>query len=213
MKNIVLTSFILLSSFAAQATLIGNLEPRDSIINPLTTPSRIKELPAVCKDRTSFNTALENALQNGPAEGTVKRILAFKADRMLYLLNANDEVVKMYPMVMGGDPLGHKQFSGDGKTPEGRYEVELKNSKSLYNLALKVSYPNKDDRAFAASKGKNAGGDIMIHGFPKDKVAWWAVFAVHPFADWTAGCIAVNDAQIAEIFELVEVKTLIDICP
>ena len=112
----------------------------------------------------------------------------------MHLLSGST-VVKSYDISLGNQPVGHKQFSGDGKTPEGIYYVDRFNPRSAYHLSVGISYPNAADRAFAESQGRDPGGDIFIHGrgpdgnnlFPRQR-------------DWTAGCIAVTDEEIQEIY-------------
>src|SRR4051794_29353342 len=58
---------------------------------------------------------------------------------------------------------GPKQREGEEKTPEGRYEIDWRNPKSMDYLSLHISYPNTDDRRNAEAGGFPAGGDIMIH--------------------------------------------------
>lgn len=203
------------STAIAASNLYGNLNLRNLVPGEeeAKTPSRAKALPPICTDRSPLEQALQDVDANGFAQGSVAKILVIKNERVMYTLNAQGKLIAKYYVALGSDPVGHKQFEGDGKTPEGRYNIEFKNSKSTYNLALRVSYPNTEDREFAKSQGKSAGGDIMIHGFPKERLAWYAVAAVHPLADWTMGCIAVTDAEIKEIFDNTAVKTVVDICP
>lgn len=143
----------------------------------------------------------------GPA---VTGIEVHKAERKMYLLH-NGRVLKTYDVKLGGNPVGHKQFEGDHKTPEGVYFISHKNPKSTYHLSLGVSYPNDADRAFAASQGKQPGGDIFIHGGPPKKVSGRP--RVPRNADWTAGCIAVTDKEIEEIFSMIQTRTSIRILP
>ena len=72
--------------------------------------------------------------------------------------------VRRFDICMASGVLGPKRFSGDLQVPEGHYEIEAFNPTSRYHLALRVSYPNADDRRFAAANGLEPGGDIMIHG-------------------------------------------------
>ncbi len=144
---------------------------------------------------------------NGP---TVTGIEIHKAERKMYLLHQGT-VLRTYDIALGGNPVGHKQFEGDGKTPEGVYFISHKNPKSTYHLSLGVSYPNDADRAFAASQGKQPGGDIFIHGGPPKKVSGRP--RVLRNADWTAGCIAVTDKEIEEIFSMIETRTSVRILP
>ena len=65
-----------------------------------------------------------------------------------------DAVIKTYTGLQFGDaPVGHKQFEGDERTPEGRYSIDTRNPNSAYHLSLRVSYPNAHDRAYAAARG------------------------------------------------------------
>lgn len=136
----------------------------------------------------------------GPA---VTQVQVHKADRKLYLFH-NEKVLKEYDIGLGFAPVGHKQFEGDGKTPEGAYTISHRNPNSEFYLSLGVDYPNDADRAYAASIGKPPGGDIFIHGGPNKKVTK---------RDWTAGCIAVTDRQIETIYSMVNPGTPILILP
>ena len=133
----------------------------------------------------------------------VTLIEVHKAARRMYLFH-NTEVLREYKIHLGGNPIGHKQFEGDGKTPEGAYFISYRNPNSTYHLSLKISYPNEADRAFAKSQGKKPGGDIFIHGASNE---WFAG------RDWTAGCIAVKDREMEEIFSMVQTGVPINIFP
>ncbi len=137
---------------------------------------------------------------SGPA---VTAIIVDKSDRQMFLLN-NSKVLKTFTVHLGFTPKGHKQFEGDGKTPEGQYRISHRNPKSQYHLSLGVSYPNAQDRAFAEAAGKPPGGDIFIHGGPPRPV---------DKHDWTAGCIAVTNEEMELIYAMVEPGTPIFIRP
>jgi murein L,D-transpeptidase YafK len=83
-------------------------------------------------------------------------------------------------------------------------------ARSRFHLALRISYPNAADRASAQRRGVPPGGDIMIHGLPNG-LGWLA--GLHLWHDWTDGCVAVTDAQIDEIWPLVDVGTAVEIKP
>lgn len=141
----------------------------------------------------------------GKPRPEVTRIHVAKGDRVLYLLDGQ-KVVKKYPIHLGFAPEGHKQFEGDGKTPEGTYRIDRRNPNSRYYLSLGVSYPNRQDAAFAQSQGKQPGGDIFIHGIGRYDQSRLP-------KDWTAGCIAVDNDQIEEIYAMVKDGTVITIAP
>ncbi len=133
----------------------------------------------------------------------VTRVVVFKGDRRMHLFH-NDQILKSYDFGLGFAPIGDKKIEGDGKTPEGRYLIDRKNPNSEYYLSVGISYPNEADLAEAEALGKPAGGDIFIHGTP------------NPFrqkGDWTWGCISVQNAEIEDIYAMVNVGTVIDIYP
>ena len=133
----------------------------------------------------------------------VTRIQVFKEARILQLIHERT-LLKAYKFELGFAPSGHKVFEGDGRTPEGAYRINRENPNSQYHLSLGISYPNANDIAKARSMGKNPGGDIFIHGTPK---------VVAGERDWTVGCIAVTDAEMEEIYAMVNVGTKIFIYP
>jgi murein L,D-transpeptidase YafK len=133
----------------------------------------------------------------------VTQIQVHKADRMMYLLH-DDKVLASYDVGLGFEPVGHKQFEGDGKTPEGQYFISYKNPNSDYHLSLKISYPNEADVAYAASQNKPSGGDIFIHGGPNDRT---------DKRDWTWGCIAVSDRDMEVVYSMVKPGTAIFLLP
>ena len=73
-----------------------------------------------------------------------------------------------------------------------------------------MSYPDDKDKARAAASGFSPGGDIFIHGQPNGLRKF---FNGHPRKDWTAGCIAVTDAEMREIWSLVPTGAPIVIHP
>ena len=134
----------------------------------------------------------------------ITEIVVKKSKRKLYLFSG-DEIIKSDKVDLGFTPEGHKNFEGDGKTPEGSYKIDRKNANSKYHLSIGISYPNPKDRHFAKLKGKLPGGDIFIHG--TDKPFRWFQ------RDWTAGCIALSNKEISEIYNLVKIGTPIFIEP
>jgi murein L,D-transpeptidase YafK len=135
--------------------------------------------------------------------------LVLKAPRRLLLLRGG-RVLRDYPIALGPSPAGPKRHQGDGRTPEGRYRIDARVVESRFHRALRISYPNEADRAFARRAGVAPGGDVMIHGLPNGE-RW--VGEEHRAFDWTNGCIAVTDDEMSEIWELVDDGTPIEIRP
>jgi murein L,D-transpeptidase YafK len=132
-----------------------------------------------------------------PADTKADQLLIDKSDRVLIAYAAGREVVRYQNIRFGDVPTGHKRFEGDERTPEGTYRISGRNPKSAYHLSLRISYPNAADRAFAKAKGRSPGGNIFIHGQPN---AWPGP----PIArDWTDGCIALSNAEIQQLWNIV----------
>lgn len=136
------------------------------------------------------------------------RILVDKSERTLVLF-ADSRPIRTYPISLGLNPRGHKRFEGDKRTPEGIYLIDGKNPNSAYHLSLHISYPNEQDVRVARERGWDPGGMIMIHGLPTGLIKASSKYEV----DWTDGCIAVSNAAIEEIWQLVDEGTLIEIMP
>ena len=147
----------------------------------------------------------------------IDRIVIQKKTRQMHLLSQG-RIYKTYNVNFGfGSLQGNKIVRGDGRTPEGLYHVEGKNPQSKFTLALRVSYPNNYDKAWARANGITAlGGDIMIHGYQSDRTKKENLIkrlTENPKFDWTEGCVAVSDKEIREIYPLISVGTAIEICP
>ena len=168
---------------------------------------------------------LASMVSTEPPESSF-RILIKKSERKLYLyetVGGKEQLRKTYSIALGNTPTGHKRQQGDGRTPEGEYYLTHKNPKSNYYLSLGVSYPNISDAdaglksglitkaqhqeivSAILSKAKppqntKLGGDIFIHGGGKTN-------------DWTLGCVALENEDIKELFDLLPVKTPVRIVP
>ncbi len=146
-------------------------------------------------------------------------ILIEKSQRWLVVFDG-EKPVKAYRAALGFG-RGDKQREGDGCTPEGRFHVCVKNPKAKFTLSLGISYPNIEDaerglkdglitqdqhdrivRAVRAGRQPPwktpLGGEIMIHGSGSGR-------------DWTRGCIALDDADIRELYRRIPVGTAVTI--
>ena len=142
--------------------------------------------------------------------GEVTEIRIDKSEHTLELL-AGAEVVRTYKAALGPGGAGPKQFEGDKRTPVGTYRVSGR-IKNLFHQFLVVSYPNDEDRRrFAELKqrgevppGRGVGHSIGIHGVGGAEYA-----GTHKQADWTLGCVALDDDEIDEVARLVKDGTKI----
>ncbi len=137
----------------------------------------------------------------------IELIVVKKAERRMELWSGGRMVHAMEGVSLGDAPVGHKQFEGDEKTPEGRYVIDYRNPDSSYHLSLRISYPDQAAIDHAAAQGRSPGGQIFIHGQPNE-----LPLGRLP-GDWTDGCIAVSDEEIEALWEAVPVGTPIEIYP
>jgi lipoprotein-anchoring transpeptidase ErfK/SrfK len=131
-------------------------------------------------------------------------ILVSKIDRRLMVYRGG-HLVKTYSVAIGRSGSSSKRHAGDRATPEGKYSIIQKRPKSSYYKALLINYPNEEDRRrFSAAKERGSiprsvgiGGSVEIHGGGKDGM--------------TYGCIALDNAHMAELYDMVEVGTRVTI--
>ena len=150
------------------------------------------------------------------------RLVVRKKARTLELYDG-EKFVKSYSVVLGFAPEGDKEIEGDGKTPEGKFYVFTKNRQSKFHLSLGISYPEKDDakRGLAAGlitipEHDDIAKAIESGKMPPQKTALGGEIYIHgggTASDWTWGCVAMNNAEIEELFETVPVGTAVEILP
>jgi len=138
------------------------------------------------------------------ADREIHSVVVVKADRKLYLYKDGD-LIKTYPVGLGRSGWSDKQRARDNATPEGRYRIIGKNSRTPYHRALLINYPNEDDREeFHRAKQKGLlprtagiGGSIEIHGGGNKGM--------------TYGCISLANNHIEELYTFLTVGTPIAI--
>ncbi len=153
-------------------------------------------------------------------------ILVHKAGRRLDLL-ADGRIAKSYVVNLGLAPTGDKEKQGDFRTPEGELFVCSKNARSRFTRFLALAYPSPAHVARAAlarrasaaidravrnaylrrdrcpPQGTAMGGAVGIHG----SGGWARSPGGFLVVDWTWGCIGLRDADILELFDVVQVGT------
>jgi len=119
---------------------------------------------------------------------------------------------RSFPIALGRFE-GPKQAEGDGRTPEGRYQIVLPGRTSRFHRFIDFDYPSVEDARAAHARGliddedygailmaqrrgrmppqdTPLGGGLGIHGEGerwRDASEW---------IDWTYGCIALRDEAI-----------------
>ncbi|MGI9437497.1 MAG: L,D-transpeptidase family protein [Geminicoccaceae bacterium] len=143
------------------------------------------------------------------AQAPADLVVIYKGERLLQL-KRHGRVIRSFDIALGAEPKGHKRREGDGRTPEGVYTLDWRNSSSQFYRSMHVSYPREEDQTSATRWGESPGGLIMIHGLPNGRRAR---DVGHPRNDWTNGCIAVRNEEMDEIWSLVDDGTTIIIFP
>jgi len=131
---------------------------------------------------------------------------------------ADDVVFEGVAFGAAGVKEKHKQ--GDHVTPRGRYAVGWISKQSKFHYFIGLNYPSVQDAergvrngvitevAYARIKDSHHGGHtppqttplggfIGIHGVGKGSLE------IHRMANWTEGCIALENKQIERLVELV----------
>jgi murein L,D-transpeptidase YafK len=147
--------------------------------------------------------------------GAIDRIVIKKAAHVLEAWSG-ERLLRTYRVAIGSGGAGAKRTEGDGRTPEGRYRVDRRHRSRAFHRFLHVSYPNADDvrafreavRAGRVPRGARIGGDIGIHGEAR---GWEG--APHKFVDWTAGCVALDNDEIEELFAAARPGAQVEIVP
>ncbi len=165
---------------------------------------------------------LASPLTAAPATEPALSLIVLKAERRLEV-RRGEQTVKTYRIGLGHTPTGTKQRQGDGRTPEGTFYVCVKNPRSRFHLSLGLSYPTPADAARGRREGliTQAEHDAILaahrkHGSPPWNTALGGEIFIHgngSGSDWTLGCIALDDADMDELFGLVAKGTAVEIRP
>jgi uncharacterized SAM-binding protein YcdF (DUF218 family) len=153
------------------------------------------------------------------------RIIVHKSQGLLELFD-DAALVKKYACITGGND-GDKEREDDRKTPLGAFRIVYKNPQSKYHLSLGLDYPNREDADRGLRTGlitreqydgilgalksdlsreenqkklwyTPLGGEIFIHGFGTGRTG-------------TAGCVALSNADIEELYAILPIGTPVEI--
>lgn len=189
----------------------------------------LQEIPAVmciggCEDEASMHEPLAgdeflngdrplSTLMEGDIDPAQTSILIEKSKHRLTLYYQG-EALKAYPVVFGESPTGDKRREGDRKTPEGILRIRDLYPHPDWSKFLWLDYPNpaswrKHWRSKLAGEidwNATVGSEVGIHGTPSDDL-------IANRTDWTWGCPSLTNADVDEIYEVVQVGTIVEIIP
>jgi len=166
--------------------------------------------------RTAFpDRPLAELLDELSPEGGIISLHIDKSDRKLQVLS-DSVVIKIYPVVLGGNPVGDKRMEGDQKTPEGRFQIRSLYPHARWSKFLWIDYPTAEsEQKFEQAKASGEipsdatiGGEIGIHGVPEGMDHW-----IDAGENWTLGCISLKNVHIDEIYDEVRKGTVVIIVP
>jgi murein L,D-transpeptidase YafK len=189
--------------------------------------SCISPTPEVPAKKTSGFSSMLSSL-----DGRL-RLVIWKSQYTLTLYKGNTPV-KTYRAVFGkGYRDGDKQMTGDKRTPEGEFYVCTMNHSKRFYKFMGLSYPGVKHAEYGLRDNiitpneyaliKKAieerqqppwdtrlGGAVGIHGRMLDD-------AVSPQAlsrqNWTDGCVALDNADMDELYSVVSLGTPVTILP
>ncbi|MCO4743831.1 MAG: L,D-transpeptidase family protein [Proteobacteria bacterium] len=143
-----------------------------------------------------------------------------KSDRVLSVLSSDTTLVN-WPIGLGGAPAGDKIRQGDQKTPNGTFRIVTRNPKSLYHLFLGISYPDAADAERGMERGwlTETQSDAIAESEANETKPPWnttlgGAIGIHgggSSADWTLGCIALDNPHIEELWDLAPHGTRVTI--
>ncbi len=154
----------------------------------------------------------------------VDEVRVYKRKHRMQML-FEGKVQKTYKVMLGRGGMAPKSMEGDNLVPEGSYILDYRNPNSRFYRSIHISYPDAADIERARRDGVNPGGDIFIHGMPNniaeiddvlrdlglEGIDQDTVEIMFPRIDWTAGCVAVKNREMEEIWQNVKEPTPITI--
>ena len=151
------------------------------------------------------------------------RVIVVKSTGKLYLFDS-ETLIRSYPFVLGPEPVGQKERAGDGRTPEGRFRVCAKNSRSANHRFLGISYPDREAAGRGLQSGLISSGEAQAISDAHDQgrcpswtTALGGALGLHGSSGTpgkqTAGCIALADRHIRELFDVLRIGDEVEILP
>lgn len=164
----------------------------------------------------------------GNVQASTYLLEVHKSANELIVKDGND-VIKRYRIASGKGGHGTKTRSGDNKTPVGAYKILEMHDQTRFHFFMHINYPNSLDAWYGYSNrlinGREfkdivtahrsellppqdtaLGGSIGLHGIgeiTEEKLS------IHDRLDWTDGCIALTNEEIAELRQFVSIGTTI----
>ncbi len=220
----------------------ANATPNDVVADaiPAATPTSV---PTPNPNFASPKSAIQSGISLSVLARRLKlplplpdaRVVVLKRQRRLELWSGA-RLVKRYRVALGANPVGAKMRQHDSRTPEGHFRICTRNAvNSAFHIFLGLSYPGVPDAARGVNSGAiswreyaliqrklasraaplwetRLGGWVGIHGGTDSHFARQQA-QKRGRSDWTAGCVALTDVEIEEIYAATQMGTLVWIKP
>lgn len=150
------------------------------------------------------------------------RIVIDKHRRSLTFLS-DDKRLLHCPVSIGINTVTDKTSARDYATPEGDYRILYKKHSKLYGLFLGISYPEAADAWFAFFHDRIDRKTLQRivaaardRRFPPQDTALGGALGIHgggvvrkdangAARDWTRGCVALNDEDMARLYKIAKI--------
>ena len=162
------------------------------------------------------------ASPDGRIRLTSPRIVVLKGKRLLHLFDG-EALMRTYPLDLGTNPTGQKLRSGDNRTPLGSFRVISKNRNSPYYRFLGINYPDRTAVALGLARGLVSAGEAsaILNALDAGRCPDWSTalgggIGIHGRRlgrDWTAGCVALADEHVEELFAVMRIGDVVEILP
>jgi hypothetical protein len=149
-------------------------------------------------------------------------VVVNKTNRNLALCDSGNHVLN-FNIGLGFAPLGDKNQEGDGKTPNGVFYIPRLVPQSSYYKAFLLSYPDTADAARGLSDSliSQAQHDEIVAAQngctePPQFTPLGGLIEIHGNGggqDWTFGCIAVEDSEVDQLWNVLGVGDTIVVLP
>jgi len=201
LKSLIMGSLVLglISPGNSQENQKNNLETRINQQENIFYSNKLEE----------YNSWIKQTYEHANEKNN-SAIIVDKSGYILYFLKEG-KIKERFNIELGFSPQGNKRIEGDGKTPEGIYNILEKRNIGQTNFykGFLLDYPNKEDwKNFKELKEKKEispsdtiGSYILIHGKGTGKKGNAGG------RNWTLGCVALSNSDMDRLFEITDKKT------
>lgn len=150
------------------------------------------------------------------------RIVVVKSTGLLHLYDRG-RLVRTYPVTIGPEKPGRPGTREVRATPQGDFYVCTKNGQSPHHRFLGLSYPDRAATEWGWRRGWITAGEAgaIVAALNRRECPPWNTalgggIGLHGAGDGrsaTAGCVALRDADVEELFDVLRIGDEVQILP